>query len=224
VTVALARPTFRPEAVLFDCDGLLLETESRWTIAETGLLASHGGRYTPEFKKRLLGSSRETSQLMIADELGRPVEDAPALADELDRRFAEAIAEHGTEPMPGVVALLEALEGRVPVAVASNNGEQIVRVALEIAGVSRFFGVVVCASATLPGKPAPDVYLAAAAALGADPARSVALEDSATGALAARAAGCFTVGVPSIPGSELPADVTYRSLTEVGLAELGLAG
>ncbi len=55
VTVAQARPTFRPEAVLFDCDGLLLETESRWTIAETGLLERHGGQYTPEFKKRLLG-------------------------------------------------------------------------------------------------------------------------------------------------------------------------
>jgi HAD superfamily hydrolase (TIGR01509 family) len=222
VTAAPARPTFQPEAVLFDCDGLLLETESRWTIAERGLLARHGGRHTLEFKKRLLGSSRELSQMLIAEELGRPLEDGPALADELDRRFAEAIAEHGTEPMPGVVALLEALDGRVPIAVASNNGEEIVRVALEIAGVSAFFGAVVCAGPTLAGKPAPDVYLAAAAALGVDPARSIALEDSATGATAARAAGCFTIGVPSFPGSELPAHAVYGSLAEVGLAELGL--
>ncbi len=81
-----------------------------------------------------------------------------------------------------------------------------------------------CASATLAGKPAPDVYLAAAAALGADPARSVALEDSATGATAARAAGCFTIGVPSFAGADLPSDATYASLVEVGLAELGLDG
>ena len=219
-----AAPSFRPEAILFDCDGLLLETESRWTIAEKGLLERHGGQYTHEFKRRLLGSSRERSQELIAEYLGRPQADAPALADELDSRFAEALAEHGTEPMPGVVALLEALEGTVPVAVASNNGEKIVRVALEIAGITRFFQAVVCASATLPGKPAPDVYLAAAAAVGADPALAVALEDSATGATAARAAGCFTIGVPSIAGSTLPADASYGSLAEVGLAELGLAG
>ena len=112
----------------------------------------------------------------------------------------------------------------MPIAVASNNGERIVRVALEIAGISRFFQAVVCASETLTGKPAPDVYLAAAAALGADPARSVALEDSATGATAARAAGCFTIGVPSIAGTALPAHAFYDSLAEVGIAELGLAG
>jgi HAD superfamily hydrolase (TIGR01509 family) len=219
-----AAPSFRPEAILFDCDGLLLETESRWTIAEKGLLERHGGEYTHEFKRRLLGTSRERSQALIAEYLGRPLEDGPALGDELDARFEQALAEHGTEPMPGVVALLEALDGRLPIAVASNNGEKIVRVALEIAGITRFFQAVVCASATLTGKPAPDVYVAAAAAVGADPTRAVALEDSATGATAARAAGCFTIGVPSIVGMTVPSDAAYGSLAEVGLAELGLAG
>jgi HAD superfamily hydrolase (TIGR01509 family) len=223
VTQAQARPAFRPEAILFDCDGLLLETESRWTMAERVLLARHGGQYTDEFKRRLLGTSRERTQQLIAEYLGRPPEDGPALGDELDAGFAEALAEHGTEPMPGVVGLLDALDGKLPIAVASNNGERIVRVALEIAGISRYFQAVVCASETLPGKPAPDVYLAAAAALGADPARSIALEDSATGATAARAAGCFTIGVPSIAGSSLPAHASFGSLGEVGLAELGLA-
>jgi HAD superfamily hydrolase (TIGR01509 family) len=224
VTGERRRPSFRPEAILFDCDGLLLETESRWTIAERGLLERHGGQYTHEFKERLLGTSRETSQALIAEYLGRPVEDGPALGEELEARFADALAEHGTEPMPGVVALLEALDEHVPIAVASNNGERIVRVALEIAGISRFFQAVVCASESLTGKPAPDVYLAAAAALGADPSRSVAIEDSATGATAARAAGCFTIGVPSIAGSTLPAHAFYDSLADVGIAQLGLAG
>jgi HAD superfamily hydrolase (TIGR01509 family) len=219
-----AAPSFRPESILFDCDGLLLETESRWTIAEEGLLAHHGGQYTRAFKERLLGTSRERSQELIAEYLGRPRADAPALGDELEERFAAALAEHGTEPMPGVLALLEALEGKLPMAVASNNGEKMVRIALELAGISRFFGAVVCASATLAGKPAPDVYLAAAAALGADPSRSIALEDSATGASAARSAGCFTIGVPSFAGADLPSDVTYASLLDVGLAQLGLDG
>jgi HAD superfamily hydrolase (TIGR01509 family) len=223
VTSAQPRPSFRPQAVLFDCDGLLLETESRWTIAETVLLERHGGRYTPEFKKRLLGTARETTQRMLAEELGQPLENAEALGDELEEAFIEAMMLHGTEPMPGVVELLEALDGVVPIAVASNNGEGIVRAALDVVGLSHRFGAVVCAGGPYAGKPAPDVYLAAAAALGADPARSIALEDSVVGATAARAAGCFTLGIPSFPGSDLPAHALYASLSEVGLAELGLA-
>jgi HAD superfamily hydrolase (TIGR01509 family) len=222
VTGAQARPAFRPDAVVFDCDGLLLETESRWTIAEQALFDRHGGRFTVEFKQRMLGTSREVSSLLLADELGLPVADAPALGEELDARFAEALAAHGTEPMPGVVELLAALAPVVPLAVASNNGERIVRVALELAGIAGYFQAVVCAGGAHAGKPAPDVYLAAAAALGADPTRAIALEDSATGATAARAAGCFTIGVPSFPGTELPADAVYGSLAEVALAELGL--
>ena len=133
------------------------------------------------------------------------------------------MAEHGAEPMPGVVALLDALEGVVPLAVASNNAEPIVRAALDAVGLAARFSAVVCAGGPYAGKPAPDVYLAAAAAIGADPARSVAFEDSATGATAAQAAGCFTIGVPSFAGTALPAHATYASLTGVGLAELGLA-
>jgi HAD superfamily hydrolase (TIGR01509 family) len=223
VKLAQARPAFRPQAVVFDCDGLLLETESRWTIAETMLLERHGGRFTPAFKKRLLGTSREVSQLLLAEELGQPPENAEALGDELEEAFAEAMMVHGTEPMPGVAELLEALAGVVPIAVASNNGEGIVRAALDIVGLSEHFAAVVCAGGPYAGKPAPDVYLAAAAALGADPARTIALEDSVVGATAARAAGCFTVGIPSFPGTSLPVNATYASLAEVGLAELGLA-
>jgi HAD superfamily hydrolase (TIGR01509 family) len=223
VTEAQARPPFRPQAVVFDCDGLLLETESRWTIAETTLLERHGGRFTLAFKERLLGTSREVSQCMLAEELGQPPENAEALGDELERTFTEVITLHGTEPMPGAVALLEALAGVVPVAVASNNGERIVRAALDIVGLSQHFSAVVCAGGPYAGKPAPDVYLAAAAALGADPERTIALEDSVVGATAARAAGCFTLGIPSFAGASLPANATYASLAEVGLAELGLA-
>lgn len=222
MTGAHARPAFRPHAVVFDCDGLLLETESRWTIAEQALFERYGGRFTLEFKQRMLGTSREVSSVLLADELGLPIEDAPALGQELDEGFADALAAHGAEPMPGVVELLAELEQVVPLGVASNNGERAVRLALELAGVGHHFDVVVCAGGALMGKPAPDVYLAAAAALGADASTVIALEDSVTGATAARAAGCFTIAVPSFPGSELPAHAVYGSLAEVGLAELGL--
>jgi HAD superfamily hydrolase (TIGR01509 family) len=222
VTGAQARPAFRPDAVVFDCDGLLLETESRWTIAETALFERHGGRFTLEFKERMLGTSHEVSSRILADALGLPPEDAPSLGAELAQGFADALAAHGAEPMPGVVELVQALAPVVPLAVASNNGERVVRIALEMAGLAPHFRAVVCAGGELAGKPAPDVYLAAIAALGADPARTVALEDSVTGATAARAAGCFTIGVPSFPGTELAAHAVYGSLAEVGLAELGL--
>jgi HAD superfamily hydrolase (TIGR01509 family) len=221
VTGAQARPAFRPGAVVFDCDGLLLETESRWTLAEEAMFARRGVAFTLELKQQMLGTSREVGSLILAEQLGLPPEDAPSLGAELDERYADALAAHGTEPMPGALDLLHALDPLVPLAVASNNGEAIVRIALELAGISHHFEAVVCAGAEHVGKPSPDVYLAAAAALGVDPALAVALEDSRTGATAAQAAGCFTIGVPSFPGTPLPADAVYGSLTEVGLAELG---
>jgi HAD superfamily hydrolase (TIGR01509 family) len=177
--------------------------------------------FTLELKQQMLGTSREVGSLILAEQLGIPPDQAPSLGAELDERFADALATHGTEPMPGALDLLQALDPLVPLAVASNNGEAIVRIALELAGISHHFEAVVCAGAEHAGKPSPDVYLAAAAALGVDPALAVALEDSRTGATAAQAAGCFTIGVPSFPGTPLPADAVYGSLTEVGLAELG---
>ncbi len=223
VTVAQARPGFRPEAVVFDCDGLLLETESRWTIAETILLERHGGRFTTEFKQRLLGTSREVSQRLLAEELGQPPERAEALGDELEEAFIEAMMLHGTEPMPGVVELLDVARRRGAGGrrLEQRRGRSCARRSTA-SGSSHRFAAVVCAGGPYAGKPAPDVYLAAVAALGGDPVRSVALEDSVVGATAARAAGCFTIGIPSFPGADLPAHATYASLTEVGLAELGL--
>jgi HAD superfamily hydrolase (TIGR01509 family) len=223
LTSAGARPAFRPQAVVFDCDGLLLETESRWTIAEAALFEAHGGTFTPALKEQLLGTSREVSQAMIAEALGRPQSDAEALGDELAAGFGAAMAEHGAEPMPGVIALLDALRGVVPLAVASNNAEPIVRESLAALGLADRFSAVLCAGGPYAGKPAPDLYLAAAAALGADPVLTVALEDSVTGAAAAHAAGCFTIGVPTFPGTRMPAHAVYASLAEVGPAELGFA-
>ena len=174
MTDAQARPSFRPEAVLFDCDGLLLETESRWTIAEKALLAAPRRAATRiEFKRRLLGTSREVSQALIAEQLGRPPEDAPGARRRARRALRRRArrARHRADAGRASSCSRRSTR-RLPIAVASNNGEQIVRVALELAGVTRLLP-----GGRLRGRDAarasrhPDVYLAAAAALGADPSR-----------------------------------------------------
>jgi HAD superfamily hydrolase (TIGR01509 family) len=104
----------------------------------------------------------------------------------------------GVEPMPGAVELLDALA--VPTGVASNSPRSFVDRALEVSGLRERFDCVLSADDVARPKPAPDLYLALARGLGADPAACVALEDSPTGVAAARAAGAFVIGVPSLAG------------------------
>jgi HAD superfamily hydrolase (TIGR01509 family) len=199
-------------AVVFDCDGLLLETESRWTIAEQALVRGHGGTWTTELKWRMLGMSLSQAAHILADWLGLEPAAAPALAVELEAEYASALAEHGAEPMPGALALLDALAGRVPLAVASNTPEPHLGAALRAGGLPDVFAAVVGSGGELRPKPAPDVYLAACRALAVDPAAALAFEDSQPGCDAARAAGLRVVGVPSLPGQVLRADVQLASL------------
>jgi len=207
---------------VFDCDGLLLETESCWTIAEEELFAAHGKVFGDVEKRALLGTSlfhgsrilaRLLEQPDRADELGRD------LLDRVERRLLEdAVA------FPGAPELVAELRGRAPVAVASNTPGRLVRGALACAGVAELFEVVVTADQVAEPKPAPDVYLRACELLGAPPERSIALEDSPTGVAAARAAGMFVIGIPSFPGVELEtADLIGESLTDPRVrAALGL--
>jgi HAD superfamily hydrolase (TIGR01509 family) len=124
--------------------------------------------------------------------------------------------DHGAPPMPGVVDLLSALRAAgVAVALASNSVSVFVARALGAAGLHDAFDAVVTADRVERPKPAPDVYLAAAAAVGADPAGCVALEDSQTGVAAARAAGMAVIGVPSLPGITLDAaDLVVPSVAD----------
>jgi beta-phosphoglucomutase-like phosphatase (HAD superfamily) len=108
--------------------------------------------------------------------------------------------------------------GRLPIAVASNSPRPFVNAALVSAGLDDLFEHVISVEDAEHPKPAPDLYLAACAVLQADPARSVAFEDSATGVASARAAGMFVVGVPSQPGTVLAVDATYAALTDPYLA------
>jgi HAD superfamily hydrolase (TIGR01509 family) len=205
------RRCMNPAAALFDNDGLTLDTERAWTRAEQALFARYGKTFTMDHKRELLGTAPAVSAAKLERMLGQP---GLGLSDEL---YELAIAEVAktAEPMPGAVALLAALaQAGVPVGLVSNARRRFVEPALRAAGLHDAFGVVVTVDDVSHPKPAPDAYLAAAVALGADPAACAVLEDSPTGVAAGRAAGAMTIGVPSLPGVVLEADVIGASLED----------
>jgi HAD superfamily hydrolase (TIGR01509 family) len=201
----------KPKAVLFDNDGLLLDTEVLWTRAEVDLFERHGLAFTIEHKRELIGTSGAVSEATIERQLGRPGDGAALMAQLHEMVMEEAL--RGVEPMPGAVELLDALD--VPVGVASNSPRPFVDRALAVSGLRERFACVLSADDVSRPKPAPDLYLELARALGADPGACVALEDSPTGVAAARAAGAFVIGVPSLDGVVLDeADLVATSLAD----------
>jgi len=192
-----------PEAVVFDNDGLLLDTESVWTRAEQDLFERRGIEFTPADKRELVGTSAEIAGAVLERRL-----DEPGRAGELIEELNELVVaelEHGVEAMIGARELLHALKGRgTPIGLVSNSPLVFVRRSLEIAGLHDSFDVVLSAHEVAAPKPAPDPYLEACRRLGVEPGPGVvALEDSPTGVAAARAAGLTVIGVPSIDGIAL---------------------
>jgi HAD superfamily hydrolase (TIGR01509 family) len=213
-----------PACVIFDCDGLLVDSESAWTRAEATLYERHGIAFTLEHKQELLGTAGPIAIATLERHLGLDEGAGAALLAELNE-LALLEVEREAPALPGAVELVAALQAaEVPIGVASNSPHVLVDASLRSAGLQDAFGAVVSAQDVAHGKPAPDVYLEACRRLGADPARSVALEDSPTGVEAARAAGVHVIGVPSLEGVELPgADTEASSLrAPVVYAVLGL--
>jgi HAD superfamily hydrolase (TIGR01509 family) len=201
-----------PAAVVFDNDGLLLETESCWTRAEISLFARHGLEFTIEHKRDLIGSSRVTAAAKLERIFAAPGRGLE-LMDELHALVMEEVT-RGVEPRPGALELAAALRERgTPLALASNSVRAFVELTLEVAGARSLFDCVLVAEDVARPKPAPDLYLAACAALGAVPEQSAGLEDTATGIAALRAAGLLAIGVPSLDGVDLSAaDLVAPSL------------
>jgi HAD superfamily hydrolase (TIGR01509 family) len=192
-----------PAAVVFDNDGLLLDTESVWTRAEQDLFERRDAEFTPVHKRELVGTSAEIAGGILErrlEEPGRAIE----LIEELNE-LVVAELEHGVEAMVGARELLHALQRRgTPIGLVSNSPLAFVQRSLEIVGFGDRFDVVLSAHEVAAPKPAPDPYLEACRRLGVEPGPAVvALEDSPTGVAAARAAGLTVIGVPSIAGVEL---------------------
>jgi len=193
-------PPALPDAVVFDNDGLLLDTESVWTRAEQDLFERRGLEFTPADKLELVGTSADVAGGILERRLGEPGQ-AAELIEELNE-LVVAELEHGVESMIGAGALLERLGERgVPLGLVSNSPLRFVRRSIELAGFEGRFDVVLSAHEVAAPKPAADPYLEACRRLGVEAGPAVvALEDSPTGVAAARAAGLTVIGIPSVEG------------------------
>lgn len=215
----------RPAAVILDNDGLTLDSETVWTRAEVTLFERRGRTFTHADKLDLVGSAGPIAAAKLERMLDLEPGTGMAILHELGDLVVAELA-RGCEPMPGARELLAALTAAgVPFALCSNSPRRIVDAALRGSGLMDTFAVTIAGDEVAHGKPAPDPYLAAAAALGVPPADCVALEDSPTGATSARAAGMTVIGVPSVPGVSLAdiVDAEVPSLEDPALwARLGL--
>lgn len=199
-------------AIVFDCDGLLLDTESCWSRAEASLFADYGFDFGPTEKDLLIGRTLEAACANMADHIGQPGAGRRLQSELLPRVEAELSAT--VETMPGARNLLENLAGRVPLAVATNSTRPMLNAALTSAGLTDFFEISIAADEVDRPKPDPQIYLKAFDHLGAQPRTGVALEDSNTGGLAARASGAFLITVPSQRGKRLDGDYVATSLLD----------
>jgi HAD superfamily hydrolase (TIGR01509 family) len=192
-----------PDAVIFDNDGLLLDTESVWTRAEQDLFERRGREFTAANKLELVGSSAAIAGGILERRL-----DEPGRAEELMEELNELVVaelERGVEAMVGARELLAMLGERgTPIALVSNSPMVFVQRSLEIVGLEDCFDLVLSAHEVAAPKPAPDPYLEACRRLGIEPGPSVfALEDSPSGVAAAVAAGLTVIGIPSVEGVAL---------------------
>ncbi|MFC8918351.1 HAD family hydrolase [Streptomyces sp. NPDC057116] len=200
------------EAVVFDCDGLLVDTEACWTVAETAIFAAHGHLFGPEQKALVIGRTVEDAGEAMAEYLGRPGAGAELAAELLERVRKEL--HRGAAALPGAAELVRACRAAVPIAVASNSPRELLDAALWSAGLADCFTHSFAADEVRSPKPAPELYLTACETLGAAPTCSVAFEDSATGIASARAAGLCVAVVPSLSGADLDHDWLGTSLAE----------
>jgi HAD superfamily hydrolase (TIGR01509 family) len=199
------------QGIVFDLDGVLVDSEGIWADAEAATVAGLGGEYTTEISAMLYGRGHRDGARILAELYGG---DHEAIAATL---LANALAGfgQGLEPLPGARELVVELRGRIPIAVASNSVRAIVETALAAAKLGGFDAIVAGEDVEAP-KPAPDPYLEACARLGVDPADAIGIEDSPVGIASAKAAGLYVIGVPSIRDQRLDeADLVVASLHDV---------
>jgi HAD superfamily hydrolase (TIGR01509 family) len=190
---------------VFDMDGLLLDTETLWHEAESELFRRHGGEFTWDDKMAVIGTSYDVTADHFARRLGRPAEEGPRLVEEMVGLMHDRVRQ-SVDARPGARELVARLrEAETPVALASNSPRFLVDDALRSAGLDDAFEIIVTGDDVERAKPAPDIYLLACERLGVAPGDALALEDSASGVAAAKAAGLTVVGVPQFAETDVSA-------------------
>jgi HAD superfamily hydrolase (TIGR01509 family) len=186
------------QAVLFDMDGTLVDSEKLWDISLAALYEQLGGRLTPEVRAALVGGSAEDTILTVYTDLGLEMD--PVAMEDSSRwlhDYTAQLFERGLPWCEGAQELLEALAAEgVPLALVTNTQRALTDQALKSIG-SQHFSATICGDEVPRGKPAPDLYLRAAELLDLQSEFCLAIEDSVTGSAAAESAGCPVLVVPN---------------------------
>jgi len=206
-------------AVLFDMDGLLVDTEPLWLETETAVMARLGAPWTPQDQQALLGGSMQRTVSYLLGKATRPVPPETVARWMLDGMLDRA-ADGRVVVRPGARELVaEVAAADLPSALVTSSERRFAEAVLAVTGMT--FPVTVCGEDVTATKPDPEPYLLAAKLLDADPARCVVLEDSPNGVASAAAAGCRVLAIPSLlPIPPAPGRVVVGSLREVTLATL----
>lgn len=207
-------PSPRVAAVVFDMDGVIVDTEPLWNEVKREVATAAGGRWEERAETEMLGMSGPEWAAYLHDEMGVPL--APA---EIARRvvggMVERLGEH-VPVLPGAPEAVAAIAARWPIALASSADRPVIEAVLDHAGIAAHFAATVTSEEAGRGKPAPDAYLEAARRLGVAPEAAVAVEDSPNGMRSAAAAGMALVAVPN---PSVPAEPDALALAGVVLDE-----
>lgn len=213
-----------PQAVLFDMDGTLVDSEIVWDTGIEELAAILGGALDPAVRARMVGTNEDASVVMLLESLGIPLTEAPHRQTWLRTRMKELFAQ-GVEWKPGArELLLECRAAGIPTALVTSTPRELAEIIIGHVGPDNF-DLTLCGDEVDHRKPDPEPYLTAAAKLGVDVDRCVALEDSVSGVASALASGAVTIAIPS--EVELPTDLEVQrldSLTGIDLAYLRTLG
>jgi HAD superfamily hydrolase (TIGR01509 family) len=203
------------DAVVFDLDGVLVDTERLWDEVREALAREGGGRWSDRAQAEMMGMSSPEWSRYMHDVIG--LRESPGdIAEEVVRRM-EARYRERLPLVPGAREAVERLAERWPLGLASSSNRPLIDLALELGGLASFFAVTGSSEEVARGKPAPDVYDEAVRRLGVDPARAAAVEDSRNGIRSARAAGLRVV---VIPNAHFPPDEESLELADVVLDSL----
>jgi HAD superfamily hydrolase (TIGR01509 family) len=205
-------------AVIFDMDGVLVDSEAVWDDVRKRFVEEKGGQWQEGAQRDMMGMSSVEWSRYVRDRLGVDMD-----PEEISREVADRVADVYREKLPllpGAVEAVTSLAEEWPLGLASSSNRHVIVLVLDLAGIADAFKATVSSEEVGAGKPAPDVYLEAAKRLSVDPAACVAIEDSTNGIRSAHAAGMAVIAVPNQdfpPESDALglADVTVKSLTEV---------
>jgi beta-phosphoglucomutase-like phosphatase (HAD superfamily) len=214
------------EAVVFDLDGVIVDSEQVWDDVRAQYVHERGGRYGADATRAMMGMSSPEWSAYMAGELGVPGTPEQINADVVERMLAR----YGSAPplIDGAVAAVREVAQHWPIAIASSSNVELIDVVLAAAGLAGIVRETVSSEQVARGKPAPDVYLEAALRLGVEPSACAAVEDSHNGIRSARAAGMYVYAIPNPhypPGDDAvaDADVVLASISELPDALLGAA-